>query len=164
MKSRFSHRQIHLLNSPTFPQYLERVRTQLSLPHDFPDQRFAGDWNGSVEVGRPDVCRGGRITSVLEAADDAAVFFRVCVRTNWCRRFFKDILTPAKTSARCTSCWYDSSSSLWIPHSRRLILDFFSPDVLSESRLRLQADPQDVRPAGGQQTVFHRRQSQHAAR
>lgn len=82
--------------------------------------------------------------SVLDAGDDDGVFFRVCVRTNWCRRYFKDILTPVKTSARCTFCWYDSSSSKSILHSRRLILDFFSPDVLSESRLRLQADPQDV--------------------
>lgn len=50
VKSRFSHRQIHLLSSPTFPQYLERVRARLSLPRDFPDGQFARDWNGSVEV------------------------------------------------------------------------------------------------------------------
>ena len=50
VKSRFSHRQIHLLSSPTFPQYLERVRTRLSLPSDFPDRTFAQAWNGSVEV------------------------------------------------------------------------------------------------------------------
>ncbi len=52
MKSRFSHRQIHLLSSMTFPQYLERVRTQLSLPDDFPDNKFAQDWNTSIEVNR----------------------------------------------------------------------------------------------------------------
>lgn len=101
---------------------------------------------------------------VLEAGGDVAVFFRVCVKTNWRRRFFKDILTPVKTSARCTFCWYDSSSPRWLPHSRRLTLDFFPPDVLPGPRLRFQGDPQDVRPAGGQQTVFHRRQSKHAAR
>lgn len=50
MKSRFSHRQIHLLSNPTFPQYLERVRTQLSLPDRFPDQEFCQDWNDGVEV------------------------------------------------------------------------------------------------------------------
>lgn len=50
VKSRFSHRQIHLVSSLTFSQYLERVRTQLSLPGDFPDVRFAQDWNGSVKV------------------------------------------------------------------------------------------------------------------
>lgn len=50
VKSRFSHRQIHLLSNPTFPQYLERVRTQLSLPDRFPDQEFCQDWNDSVEV------------------------------------------------------------------------------------------------------------------
>lgn len=52
VKSRFSHRQIHLLSSPTFPQYLERVRTQLSLPEDFPDDKFAQDWNAGVKVRR----------------------------------------------------------------------------------------------------------------
>lgn len=50
VKSRFSHRQIHLLSSPTFPQYLDRVRTQLSLPDDFPDVKFAEDWKASVKV------------------------------------------------------------------------------------------------------------------
>lgn len=50
VKSRFSHRQIHLLSNPTFPQYLERVRTQLSLLDRFPDQEFCQDWNDGVEV------------------------------------------------------------------------------------------------------------------
>lgn len=58
VKSRFSHRQIHLLSSPTFPQYLERVRTRLSLPQDFPDAKFAQDWNGSVEVSQRAPRRG----------------------------------------------------------------------------------------------------------
>uniref|UniRef100_A0A3Q3X4T6 Origin recognition complex subunit 4 n=1 Tax=Mola mola TaxID=94237 RepID=A0A3Q3X4T6_MOLML len=52
VKSRFSHRQIHLLSSPTFPQYLERVRAQLSLPDTFPDVQFAEDWNAGVKVSR----------------------------------------------------------------------------------------------------------------
>ncbi|CAF90834.1 unnamed protein product, partial [Tetraodon nigroviridis] len=56
VKSRFSHRQIHLLSSPTFPQYLERVRARLSLPRDFPDGQFARDWNGSVESLCEDKC------------------------------------------------------------------------------------------------------------
>ncbi|XP_078099999.1 origin recognition complex subunit 4 isoform X2 [Sander vitreus] len=50
VKSRFSHRQIHLLSNPTFPQYLAQVRTQLSLPADFPDHQFAEDWNASVKT------------------------------------------------------------------------------------------------------------------
>uniref|UniRef100_A0A665SVG3 Origin recognition complex subunit 4 n=1 Tax=Echeneis naucrates TaxID=173247 RepID=A0A665SVG3_ECHNA len=45
VKSRFSHRQIHLLSSLTSTQYLERVQTQLSLPDHFPDGQFAQDWN-----------------------------------------------------------------------------------------------------------------------
>uniref|UniRef100_A0A8C2XRH5 Origin recognition complex subunit 4 n=1 Tax=Cyclopterus lumpus TaxID=8103 RepID=A0A8C2XRH5_CYCLU len=48
VKSRFSHRQIHLLSNPTFSQYLQRVRTQLSLPDHFPDRKFALDWNAST--------------------------------------------------------------------------------------------------------------------
>lgn len=50
MKSRFSHRQIHLLSNPTFAEYLGRIRTRLGLPDHFPDSRFAADWNASVEV------------------------------------------------------------------------------------------------------------------
>lgn len=50
VKSRFSHRQIHLLSNPTFAQYLERVQTQLSVTDDFPDSKFAQDWNASVKV------------------------------------------------------------------------------------------------------------------
>lgn len=62
VKSRFSHRQIHLLSSLTFPQYVERVQTQLSLPDDFPDDKFAQDWDASVKVSRgagSDVMVGG---------------------------------------------------------------------------------------------------------
>ncbi|XP_032362448.1 origin recognition complex subunit 4 [Etheostoma spectabile] len=50
VKSRFSHRQIHLLSNPTFTQYLAQVRTQLSLPADFSDNQFAEDWNASVKT------------------------------------------------------------------------------------------------------------------
>ncbi|XP_077426840.1 origin recognition complex subunit 4 [Vanacampus margaritifer] len=49
VKSRFSHRQIHLLNSLSFTQYLERVGSQFSLPGDFPDRRFAQEWNRGVQ-------------------------------------------------------------------------------------------------------------------
>ncbi|XP_068165102.1 origin recognition complex subunit 4 isoform X2 [Antennarius striatus] len=50
VKSRFSHRQIHLQSGATFPQYQQRVGAQLSLPDDFPDLKFAQDWNASVKA------------------------------------------------------------------------------------------------------------------
>ncbi|XP_053326967.1 origin recognition complex subunit 4 [Spea bombifrons] len=49
VKSRFSHRQIHLLNSFKFSQYLELFQDQLSLPSDFPDTQFAESWNKNIE-------------------------------------------------------------------------------------------------------------------
>ncbi|CAN9498432.1 unnamed protein product [Ophioblennius macclurei] len=50
VKSRFSHRQIHLLSSLTFDQYLEQVRAQLSLPDDFQNPEFAENWNTSLQT------------------------------------------------------------------------------------------------------------------
>lgn len=50
VKSRFSHRQIHLLSSIGFSQYLEMVSSQLSLPSDFPDSKFLDEWNTGVKV------------------------------------------------------------------------------------------------------------------
>uniref|UniRef100_A0A8C1SPS8 Origin recognition complex subunit 4 n=1 Tax=Cyprinus carpio TaxID=7962 RepID=A0A8C1SPS8_CYPCA len=50
VKSRFSHRQIHLFSSLSFAQYLDVVRAQLSLPPDFPDPKFSDEWNHSVTV------------------------------------------------------------------------------------------------------------------
>lgn len=50
VKSRFSHRQIHLLSSMEFSRYLETAAAQLRLPSDFPDSRFANDWNASVKT------------------------------------------------------------------------------------------------------------------
>ncbi|XP_029329913.1 origin recognition complex subunit 4 isoform X1 [Mus caroli] len=48
VKSRFSHRQIHLMNSFDFPQYLKIFKEQLSLPAEFPDKVFAERWNENV--------------------------------------------------------------------------------------------------------------------
>uniref|UniRef100_A0A8C1KNW3 Origin recognition complex subunit 4 n=1 Tax=Cyprinus carpio TaxID=7962 RepID=A0A8C1KNW3_CYPCA len=48
VKSRFSHRQIHLFSSLSFAQYVDAVRAQLSLPPDFPDPKFSDAWNHSV--------------------------------------------------------------------------------------------------------------------
>lgn len=50
VKSRFSHRQIHLMNSFGFPQYLKIFKEQLSLPAEFPDKLFAEKWNENVQV------------------------------------------------------------------------------------------------------------------
>uniref|UniRef100_A0A5F9C8M7 Origin recognition complex subunit 4 n=1 Tax=Oryctolagus cuniculus TaxID=9986 RepID=A0A5F9C8M7_RABIT len=49
VKSRFSHRQIHLMNSFGFPQYVKIFKEQLSLPAEFPDKVFAEKWNENVQ-------------------------------------------------------------------------------------------------------------------
>ncbi|XP_066089079.1 origin recognition complex subunit 4 isoform X2 [Saccopteryx bilineata] len=49
VKSRFSHRQIYLMNSFGFPQYLKIFKEQLSLPAEFPDRLFAEKWNENVQ-------------------------------------------------------------------------------------------------------------------
>ncbi|XP_070332345.1 origin recognition complex subunit 4 isoform X4 [Odocoileus virginianus] len=49
VKSRFSHRQIHLMNSFSFPQYLKIFKEQLSLPSVFPEKIFAEQWNENVQ-------------------------------------------------------------------------------------------------------------------
>ncbi|KAM7104984.1 origin recognition complex subunit 4 isoform 3-T3 [Molossus nigricans] len=49
VKSRFSHRQIHLMNSFGFPQYLKIFKEQLSLPAEFPDRLFVEKWNENVQ-------------------------------------------------------------------------------------------------------------------
>ncbi|XP_004870042.1 origin recognition complex subunit 4 isoform X3 [Heterocephalus glaber] len=49
VKSRFSHRQIHLMNSFGFPQYVKIFKEQLSLPVEFPDKLFAEKWNENVQ-------------------------------------------------------------------------------------------------------------------
>ncbi|NWT01292.1 ORC4 protein, partial [Mionectes macconnelli] len=49
VKSRFSHRQIYLLNSFNFKQYIKIFKEQLSLPAEFPDQPFAQKWNDNIQ-------------------------------------------------------------------------------------------------------------------
>nr|XP_045004005.1 origin recognition complex subunit 4 isoform X2 [Jaculus jaculus] len=49
VKSRFSHRQIHLMNSFGFPQFIKIFKEQLSLPAEFPDKVFAEKWNENVQ-------------------------------------------------------------------------------------------------------------------
>ncbi|KAM9836286.1 origin recognition complex subunit 4 [Aulostomus maculatus] len=72
VKSRFSHRQIHLLSNLSFTQYLERIRTQLSLPDDFPDARFAQEWNNSVES----LCEDKLVEEVLQRHFNSSKDFR----------------------------------------------------------------------------------------
>nr|XP_045004006.1 origin recognition complex subunit 4 isoform X4 [Jaculus jaculus] len=50
VKSRFSHRQIHLMNSFGFPQFIKIFKEQLSLPAEFPDKVFAEKWNENVQM------------------------------------------------------------------------------------------------------------------
>ncbi|KXJ27989.1 origin recognition complex subunit 4 [Exaiptasia diaphana] len=50
VKSRFSHRQIHLFNSSSFGEYLEIVRSVLSLPSTFPNKKFQKTWNDELEA------------------------------------------------------------------------------------------------------------------
>ncbi|XP_074450293.1 origin recognition complex subunit 4 isoform X2 [Larus michahellis] len=49
VKSRFSHRQIYLMNSFDFKQYIRIFKEQLSLPNEFPDESFAQKWNNNVQ-------------------------------------------------------------------------------------------------------------------
>ncbi|XP_058241341.1 origin recognition complex subunit 4-like [Hemibagrus wyckioides] len=49
-KSRFSHRQSHLLSSLTFRQYRDAFRSELTLQDDFPDSKFSQEWNLCVSV------------------------------------------------------------------------------------------------------------------
>ncbi|NWI41244.1 ORC4 protein, partial [Picathartes gymnocephalus] len=50
VKSRFSHRQIYLMNSFDFKQYIKIFKKQLSLPDEFPDESFAQKWNNNVQL------------------------------------------------------------------------------------------------------------------
>ncbi|OPJ79697.1 origin recognition complex subunit 4 isoform X2 [Patagioenas fasciata] len=49
VKSRFSHRQIYLMNSFNFKQYMKIFKEQLSLPAEFPDESFGQKWNNNVQ-------------------------------------------------------------------------------------------------------------------
>ncbi|XP_078537895.1 origin recognition complex subunit 4 isoform X3 [Lissotriton helveticus] len=50
VKSRFSHRQIHLLNAFNFSQFLKIFQDQLSLSAEFPDTAFAETWNQNTQA------------------------------------------------------------------------------------------------------------------
>ncbi|XP_033724735.1 origin recognition complex subunit 4-like [Pecten maximus] len=49
VKSRFSHRQIHLFNNITLGDYTNLFITYLSLPDDFTDRKFVKAWNQHIQ-------------------------------------------------------------------------------------------------------------------
>lgn len=49
VKSRFSHRQMHLFNNLTLSQYKELCHSYLSLGEDFPDKQFAQEWDSEIK-------------------------------------------------------------------------------------------------------------------
>jgi len=60
VKSRFSHRQLHLLPTLTWDDYLHLFQQTLYLPADH-DKRFAAEWNKQVNV----VSQDGLVQDVL---------------------------------------------------------------------------------------------------
>uniref|UniRef100_A0A8C1BJ13 Origin recognition complex subunit 4 n=1 Tax=Cyprinus carpio carpio TaxID=630221 RepID=A0A8C1BJ13_CYPCA len=72
VKSRFSHRQIHLFSSLSFAQYLDVVRAQLSLPPDFPDPKFSDEWNHSVTK----LCEDKTVEEILRRNFNGSKDFR----------------------------------------------------------------------------------------
>jgi len=50
VKSRFSHRQLHLFNSLTFTEYRQLFVHLLQLEADFPYKSFINTWNNHVSV------------------------------------------------------------------------------------------------------------------
>ncbi|XP_016345040.1 origin recognition complex subunit 4 [Sinocyclocheilus anshuiensis] len=72
VKSRFSHRQIHLFSSLSFGQYVDVVRAQLSLPPDFPDPKFSDEWNHSVTK----LCEDKTVEEILRRNFNGSKDFR----------------------------------------------------------------------------------------
>ncbi|XP_006636292.2 origin recognition complex subunit 4 isoform X1 [Lepisosteus oculatus] len=72
VKSRFSHRQIHLLSAFDFRKYLEIFQQQLSLPEDFPDRGFAEQWNESIKS----LCDDRSVEDILQKHFHSSKDFR----------------------------------------------------------------------------------------
>ncbi|XP_064574702.1 origin recognition complex subunit 4 isoform X1 [Zonotrichia leucophrys gambelii] len=70
VKSRFSHRQIYLLNSFDFKQYMKIFKKQLSLPAEFPDESFAQKWNNNVQLLSEDRAVQGVLQSLFQHSKD----------------------------------------------------------------------------------------------
>ncbi|XP_078260537.1 origin recognition complex subunit 4 isoform X2 [Rhinoraja longicauda] len=72
VKSRFSHRQIHLLNAFSFRQYMDVFQQQFSLPKEFPDGTFAQEWNQNIES----LCKDKTVVNVLQKHFSSSKDFR----------------------------------------------------------------------------------------
>ncbi|XP_022109946.1 origin recognition complex subunit 4-like [Acanthaster planci] len=64
VKSRFSHRHIHVFNSLTFPAYKEACQRMLTLPSAVGDAKFVKRWNQSIET----LCSNSTVHDVLKKA------------------------------------------------------------------------------------------------
>ncbi|XP_038645900.1 origin recognition complex subunit 4 isoform X1 [Scyliorhinus canicula] len=72
VKSRFSHRQIHLLNTFGFKEYVEIFQQQLTLPKEFPDGRFAQEWNQNIQS----LCKDKTVEDILQKHFNSSKDFR----------------------------------------------------------------------------------------
>ncbi|XP_066519410.1 origin recognition complex subunit 4 isoform X2 [Hoplias malabaricus] len=72
VKSRFSHRQIHLLSSMSFSQYQDVFRSELTLADDFPDSKFSQEWNFSVSK----LCEEKSVEEILQKHFNSSKDFR----------------------------------------------------------------------------------------
>ena len=50
VKSRFSHRQLHLLPGLSFNEYIQMFISYLSLPANFKHKKYAKEWNKNLQV------------------------------------------------------------------------------------------------------------------
>lgn len=132
VKSRFSHRQIHLLSSLTFPQYLERVRTQLALPDDFPDGGFARDWNAGIKV-KLSAHYSFTETMRLVAIDNISLLlcFFICLQTLCEDKSVEDVLQRHFNSSKD----FRSLHTLLVRHALRPLLQ--TPTAISFETLSM---------------------------
>lgn len=135
VKSRFSHRQIHLLSNPTFPQYLERVRTQLSLPDHFPDQEFCQDWNDSVEVKPNETRTCCYFFQCLYIFETVLLSLRLCLQTLCEDKSVQDVLQKHFNSSKD----FRSLHMLLVQHKHTFfqpsLSDLLSSFILSHASL-----------------------------
>ncbi|XP_038079372.1 origin recognition complex subunit 4-like isoform X1 [Patiria miniata] len=62
VKSRFSHRHIHVFNSLAFPAYKEVCKRVLTLPAEVGDAKFVKRWNQDIEA----LCSNATVHDVLK--------------------------------------------------------------------------------------------------
>ncbi|XP_053494382.1 origin recognition complex subunit 4 [Ictalurus furcatus] len=72
VKSRFSHRQIHLLSSLSFHQYRDAFRSELTLQDGFPDSKFSQEWN----LGISKLCEDKSVDEILQKHYNSCKDFR----------------------------------------------------------------------------------------